>query len=152
MCSTAVLLVVAVGGAFLYLMFNTDRQPMASIGGCPSAAFPLRPSSSLNESAGLVSGGPPRTLGCWTTYSEEGSRDDVLRFYADPANTPGWTMETATFDSAFDTGSAQFVNNLNPKLQAWVDVSGKAGALFWRPGKARLDITICFCDPQIFVG
>jgi hypothetical protein len=91
---------------------------------------------------------PPKTIGCWTTYSEDGSTGDVFRYYADPINTPGWTLKSAYPE----TGAAEFINVTNPKLQVLVSVSGPEGALFWRPGKTRLDITICFCDPQFFTG
>jgi hypothetical protein len=149
--STVVSGVVAVGafgGLVFYLNFSDEGSLMVPLGGCPSNAFPLTPSSTLNESAGLGTGWPPRTVGCWTTYSEDGSTGDVFRYYTDAGNTPGWTLK----DAYPESGTAEFINTTNPKLRVLVGVSGKESALFWRPGKTRLDVTICFCDPQFFEG
>jgi hypothetical protein len=132
-------------GFILYMYFPSNSQPMASIGGCPSSAFPLRPSSSLDSEAGLVGDWPPRDLGCWTTYSEDGSANDVSAYYLNPANTPGWTLVY----NYPQTGEFRFKYVANPVLQARVSVGGIPSI---GHTKTRLDISLCFCDPDKFAG
>ena len=97
--------ILGVVSGVTYLSVATDAQPMASIGGCPSTAFPLPAGSTVDEQAGLVSDWPPHTLGCWTANSEIGTEAAAFAFYMEPSNTPGWT------------GSANLCNDLLPFLR-----------------------------------
>jgi hypothetical protein len=139
--------VMAVGSMFIYLVAFTDSQPIASIGGCPGPTVPLPPSSSLDDSAGLVTAWPPRTVGCWMAYSEDGSPNDVFSYYTDGAHIAGWTLVYAYPQ----TGNARISSIEHRGLEANVSVSDKYHALIGH-FKTRLDISVCFCDPDMFLG
>jgi hypothetical protein len=131
----------------MYLVLFTDPQPIASIGGCPSRAVPLPPGSSLDEEAGLVTNWPPQTVGCWATYSEDRGPADVFAYYTDGGHTPGWTLVYAYPG----TGEVRIASIERPNLRANVSVSDKSHALIGH-FKTRLDISVCFCDPDLFLG
>lgn len=102
----------------------------------------------LNESAGLQNGWPPKSLGCWSTYSTNTSTADAFSFYSDRSNVPGWTITEAHPEST----TVNFVSASKPNFQAMVSVSGSGSALWNHPGRTRIDITVCFCDPRSFEG
>ncbi len=137
--------ILGVVSGVTYLSVATDAQPMASIGGCPSTAFPLPAGSTVDEQAGLVSDWPPHTLGCWTANSEIGTEAAAFAFYMEPSNTPGWTVVYAYPQ----TRAARFSSVTHRGLFA--DVSVDSVHLVGH-SKTRLDLSVCFCNPDRFVG
>jgi hypothetical protein len=128
----------------LYSSLRTDSQPMASIGGCPSSAFPVPPGSTQDEVGGLSLYWPPGDLGCWTANSENGSENDVFAYYMDPSHTSGWIPVY----SYPETKTVRFRNVARPQLYADASVGGH----LLGHAKTRLDIILCFCNPDIFIG
>src|SRR6266436_4191173 len=130
--------ILGVVSGVTYLSVATDPQPMASIGGCPSTAFPLPAGSTVDEQAGLVSDWPPRTLGCWTPTSEIGTEAAAFAFYMEPPNTPGWTLVYAYSQ----TRAARFSSVTHRGLFA--DVSVDSVRLIGH-SKTRLDLSVRSC-------
>jgi hypothetical protein len=139
--SIAVLLCGAEIAGIIALNRVTSRS-VASIGGCPSNAFPIRPGSQIHEFSDITVG---KTTGCWATYDQpsSASENDVFAYYLDPSNTAGWTRQEAYSN----TGFAAFTNNRDSQIQANIGISTFRSFLVAGPATVRLDIGICRCDP-----
>ena len=144
----AVLLsVFLVVGFSAYAIALNNPQPLASIGGCPSTAVPLPPGSSQEDVSGLGFVLPPQSVGCWQTYSENLSPDALFVYYTDGSHTSGWNLVYA-YPATRDIRLA----STNRKgLQANIWVLDKRDAPIGRSG-TQLQITVCFCDPDLFRG
>jgi hypothetical protein len=138
----AVLLCAAEIAGIIALNIATSRS-VATLGGCPSNAFPIRPGSHLHQYSDITVG---TTTGCWATYDQPGSasEDGVFEYYVDPSNTDGWTLQEAYSN----TGFAAFRNSRDPQIQANIGISTVRTFLVAGPAAVRLDISICRCDPQ----
>jgi len=140
--SIAVLLCAAEIAGIIALNRFTSRS-VASIGGCPSNAFPIRPGSEIHEFSDITVG---TTTGCWATYDQPSSTSeaDVFAYYLDPSNTAGWTRQEAYSN----TGFAAFTNNNDPQIQANIGISTFRTFLVAGPATVRLAVSICRCDPR----
>jgi hypothetical protein len=120
-----------------------SSRSVATVGGCPSNAFPIRPGSALDQYSAITVGG---TTGCWTTYHEpkSASEQEVFGYYMDPSNTRGWTVLEA-YDS---THFAAFRNSNDPQIQAEVDVTTFQTFFVAGPSTVTLAISVCRCDPR----
>jgi hypothetical protein len=138
----AVLLCAAEIAGIIALNRFTSRS-IASIGGCPSNAFPIRPGSQIHEFSDITVG---TTTGCWATYDQPNStsEDRVFEYYLDPSNTTGWTRQEAYRNTHF----AAFSNSSDPQIEANIGISTVRAFLVAGPTTVRLDISICRCDPQ----
>lgn len=140
--SVAVLLCAAEIAGIIALNRFTSRS-VASIGGCPSNAFPIRPGSQIHEFSEITVG---TTTGCWATYDQPSSTSeaDVFAYYVDPSNTAGWMIREAYSN----TGFAAFTNSGDSQIQANIGISTLRAFLVTGPAILRLDISICRCDPR----
>jgi hypothetical protein len=140
--SAAVLLSSATIAGVVFINMAINRS-VASVGGCPSNLFPIRPGSRLHDHSEITIG---TTTGCWSTYDERNpvSETDVFRYYVEPSHTPGWTLQ----ESYENTRYAAFRNNKDPDVQADVSVWTFRTFFLVGPSTTRLDISICRCDPR----
>ena len=118
-------------------------QSVATVGGCPSTAFPIRPGSELHQSSEITVG---TATGCWATYdqSSSASEEEVFSYYLDPSNMPGWTLHEAYPNTRF----AAFSNNKDPQIRADVGISTFRTLFVAGPSTVSLAISVCRCDPE----
>lgn len=143
MAAAAALLLWAAGIAGIATLSIASSRSVAAVGGCPTKVFPIRPGSELDQYSEITVGA---TTGCWATYDQPSStsEEEVFRYYIDPSNTPGWTLQEA-YDN---TRYAAFRNSKDPEVQAEINVwSFRAFFVAW-PSTTRLDIGVCRCDPR----
>jgi hypothetical protein len=120
----------------------TSRS-LASIGGCPSHIFPVRPGSVVHQQSAISIG---TTTGCWTDYEEPRSttEQEVFGFYIDPSNTRGWSLREAYSNTRY----AAFRSTADPEVQADVEVTTFKAFLVLGRSTVHLAISVCRCDPR----
>jgi hypothetical protein len=143
LAAAAALLLWAAGIAGIATLSIASSRSVATVGGCPTKVFPIRPGSELDQYAEITVGA---ATGCWATYDQPGStsEEEVFRFYVDPSNTPGWTLQEA-YDN---TRYAAFRNSKDPEVQAEINVWSFRAFFVAGPSTTRLDISVCRCDPR----
>lgn len=126
--------------ATVFVVRLYELHPPAAIGDCPSTALPVAPGSQLAQTSQITVN---QSTGCWARYSTDWSPREVLNYYTNPVNTPGWAVE----DLIKSVGEVDLASTTRSGLKGLMQVGSDSTLA---SAHTQYNLSICFCDPHEF--